>query len=621
MSLTKITLDFESYYADDYTLSKRDMTLTKYIRDPRFKAHGVGIKIDSRPSSWVTHKDLPALFGKIPWNKVLLIGHNLKFDASILHWIYGYKPALMLDTKSMSRALLGNVPASHSLDHVAQFLLGKSKGKELVLSKNIRDLPPHIESAIAGYCLTDVELTYEICSMLWPYFPRKEIPVVDWTIRMFSEPQLLLDKQRLLAHRDKVMLHKQELLAAVGNKFGAEVFRSNDKFAAALRLFGIIPPTKISPTTGKQTYAFAKTDEDFLELQEHEDPNVALMVQARLGLKTSIEETRALSYANHADFGAWPVDIEYCGAIATHRFSGAKGGGGNPQNLGRKSELRKSIIAPPGYVVVAADLSAIELRIAMALAQQEEALQILRDGGDIYCWFASNLFGRTITKADTDERFLGKLACLSLQYGCGWAKFQKIAGLNKVKLTDDEAKTIVATYRETFYKIPQLWYRANAAIGAMARGEEVAVDFCGHMITGFNPLFRTLKNAPVPCMTSQSGLRINYPGLRRDSNEQWVYLTRTHRKAHETKLYGGKVIENASQHLARLIIVENTMAARAYIPACMQVHDEVVSIVPEDEAQEAANLMLKIMSTPPKWWPNLPVSAEAKFGKTYGDAK
>ncbi len=312
MSLVKLTLDFETYWAQDYSLSQRGMSITKYVRDARFKAHGVGLKIDNKPSNWITGRDLPKLFAKIPWERVMLIAHNPKFDASILKWVYGYSPKIILDTKGMSRALLGNIPAGFSLDAIGAVLFGRGKTDGLKETKGVYDLPADMEARLAGYCLNDVELTYEICKMLFPYFPRNEIPVLDWTIRMFTEPSLLLDKPRLLRHKANVLEHKRQLLDRLSDKYDRDIFTSNPKFAALLEIFGVVPPTKISARTQKETFAFAKTDEDFLALLDHPNPDVVAVVEARLGLKTSQAETRAQSYADHADFGAWPVDIEYC---------------------------------------------------------------------------------------------------------------------------------------------------------------------------------------------------------------------------------------------------------------------------------------------------------------------
>lgn len=624
MKPLSLVLDFETYYDAEYSLRRKGVTLTSYINDKRFKVHGAGLIIENKEPVWVTGSYIPYTFSRIPWERTIVIGHNLKFDASILHWKYGIKPAMLIDTKGMARALLGNIPNSFSLDELGNYLFGIGKLDGLEDTKGILNLPPDVEARLAAYCKRDCSITFALYNLLKKYFPREEYKHLDSTIRMFSEPVLELDKQRLLEYYKKVIADKAELLKALGNRYGADVFRSNDKFAALLRSMGVEPPIKVSKSDeSKYTYAFAKTDEDFLALQEHDDPQVALAVQARLGIKTSIEETRSLSYAMHADYGAWPVDIEYCGALATHRYSGAKGGGGNPQNLTRKSEIRKSVKAKKKFVCLVVDSSAIELRTTMTLAGQQNIIELLRAGGDVYCNFASDLFGRPITKADELERFLGKLSCLSLQYGCGFVKFKNIAGLNKVKLTEEQSSDIVEAYRKIMYCIPRLWRILGNAIPAMRDGLNIEIPPSGIITTGYDPFFTEFKNERVPCLNIPGGLRLRYPGLRRDSNGQWVYMTRTHRTAHETKLYGGKLLENISQCLAgRIVNWQGSEYTRQSGYRCvMQVHDEVVSVIPEEEVDRCKPIITKCFSTPPPWWPEIPVSCEVKVNPIYGMAK
>lgn len=624
MNLIRLVLDFESFYSDEYSLRRKGVTLTSYINDLRFKAHGAGIIINDSAPVWITGAELQPTLNRIPWNRTVLIGHNLKFDAAILRWRYGISPALMIDTKSISRALLGNIPDSFTLDELGNYLLGEGKIKGLEDVKGVYNLTPELEYKLSLYCLRDCVVTKRICDYLLPYFPKDELKNVDSTIRMFTEPVLELDKQRLLDYRVEVLRKKEALLAALNYKYGLEVFRSNEKFADVLRNLGVEPPLKPSSSNpDKLTYAFAKTDEDFLALQEHDDPEVSLVVQARLGIKTSIEETRAASYAAHADYGPWPVDIEYCGALATHRYSGAKGGGGNPQNLKRKSEIRKSIKARKNYVCIVGDSSSVELRVAMGFAGQRNIVDLLRTGGDVYCNFASDLFQRTITKQDETERFLGKLACLSLQYGAGHVKFLNIAGLNKVKLTLEGSKNVVDTYRRVMHMIPYIWKVLNGVIPAMANGVEVTIPPTNIISVGLDPFFLEKRQERVPCLFLPGGLRIRYPGLRRDSNGQWVYMTRTHRTAHEAKLYGGKLLENICQALAGRIV--NWQAAQytkeTGYRVALTVHDEIVSCVREEDADRCLAAKIKWMSTPPPWWQDLPVSCEVKAHEIYGMAK
>ena len=151
------------------------------------------------------------------------------------------------------------------------------------------------------------------------------------------------------------------------------LFRSNPKFAELLIEQGVTPPTKISATTGKETYAFAKTDEGFKELLEHDNPYVQALASARIGNKSTIEETRTENFIQIANRGKLPVPLKYAGAVVSHRWSGVDGI--NLQNLPRTSELRRAICAPVGYKLVASDLSNIELRLAYWFAQSHGKIQ------------------------------------------------------------------------------------------------------------------------------------------------------------------------------------------------------------------------------------------------------
>ncbi len=104
----KLHLDFESYYSTEQKYDLKSISMTEYIRDPRFKAFGAGMAFDDKPISWVTGKDLGSCFEYIDFSEVDLIGHNVKFDGAILAWKYGKTPRSYVDTKGMSRAVLGN---------------------------------------------------------------------------------------------------------------------------------------------------------------------------------------------------------------------------------------------------------------------------------------------------------------------------------------------------------------------------------------------------------------------------------------------------------------------------------------------------------------------------------
>ena len=101
-----ITLDFETEFDDDYTLKK--MTTEAYVRDPRFRAHGCGIKGSGKHTWWLNEPEFRDWTTKQDWSQIAALCHHAHFDGLILSHHYGVRPALWLDTLSMARALIGN---------------------------------------------------------------------------------------------------------------------------------------------------------------------------------------------------------------------------------------------------------------------------------------------------------------------------------------------------------------------------------------------------------------------------------------------------------------------------------------------------------------------------------
>src|SRR5262249_52483959 len=135
-------------------------------------------------------------------------------------------------------------------------------------------------------------------------FPTGELEVMDMVLRCAINPKFTLDQALLAEHLARTRADKEALIAAAGAD--RSELMSNEKFAARLRDLGVDPPVKVSLTTGKQTYAFAKTDQGMADLEEHEDPQVQALVAARIGVKTTLEESRTerLLKISHL---AWPA--------------------------------------------------------------------------------------------------------------------------------------------------------------------------------------------------------------------------------------------------------------------------------------------------------------------------
>jgi DNA polymerase I-like protein with 3'-5' exonuclease and polymerase domains len=612
-----ITIDFETYYDKEFSLSK--ITTEEYIRSEQFEVIGVAAKVDDQQTQWCTgSKEQIAKFLHdldLPSHDVL--AHHMAFDGAILAWQFGIRPKYYLDTLSMARPLTGLTVGGSLAALAKKFELG-AKGTEVVnaLGKRREDFSPQEIFAYGTYCMNDVNLTYELFKILKPHSTTKELYIIDLMLRMYIDPVLELDKEKLTHHLSNVQTKKEELMRRISDAIGKDDLMSNMKFADVLKKLGVEPPMKVSLRTNKMAYAFGKTDYEFKALLEHEDPRVQAVVSARLGIKSTLEETRTISFLGIADRGTLPIMLNYYGAH-TGRASG--GDKMNLQNLPRGGTLRKSIKAPEGHVVIAVDSAQIEARVVAWLAGQDDLVEDFRNGVDIYSKFASDVYERPIDKSiDKVERFVGKTCILGLGYGMGKDKFKStlkigMAGVS-VDLPLEDAERIVKLYRQKYERITSLWADADKALPAIANG------------------FDYKFGATIALCATPEGIRlpndmlVRYPGLHK-TNEGFVYTT----KRGSIKIYGGKVVENVVQALARIVVFDQMAkidqefrkrdSADTRFKVALTVHDEVVAVVPKIDAQRSLDFMIKVMSTPPQWAQGLPVACEGDFALTYGDCK
>ena len=306
--MSLITLDFETFYSKEFSLSK--MTTEAYIRSKDFETIGFAYKIDDQPSVWVSGKDddirtaLQEL--DLPSHNVLC--HNMAFDGAILAWRYGIIPKYYFDTLSMARPVTGATVGGSLAALAKKFCLGE-KGTEVVqaLGKRRKEFSAYELAQYGNYCKNDVDITYALFHVLKQYSTPREMYIIDLMLRMYTDPVLELNKEELSNHLTRVQLKKKLLMAKISGSIGLESLMSNDKFADVLRQLGVEPPTKISPATKKEAYAFAKTDQAFKALLEHDDPRVQAVVSARLGVKSTLEETRTESFLAMAARGKLPI--------------------------------------------------------------------------------------------------------------------------------------------------------------------------------------------------------------------------------------------------------------------------------------------------------------------------
>ena len=646
-----ITIDFETYWdSKEYTLSK--MTTEEYIRHDKFRAFGACVHVygSDEPIRWFGDTELRAYLDGVDWGRTAVLAHNAQFDVSIMEWRYNARPCFIFDTLSMGRALRG-VEVGNSLAKLASDYSLPPKGNAVYSTNGLRVLTPEIEKELADYCAHDVFLCEEIFKRLVEGYPAKELRLIDMTLKMYTRPVLQLDPNMLT----DAILDEKEKREALLQKLGVDetALASNPKFAALLETLGVAPPKKVSKTTGKETLALAKNDALFQSLLNGEREDVALLCEARLRVKSTTERTRAQRFLDISKRGALPVPLSYYGA-QTGRWTASKGSAINMQNLKRGSFLRKAIMAPDGHQLVVGDLSQIEPRVLAWLSDYTDMLNIFRAGGDPYAAFGAQMFNiPNLTKeSHPDLRQSAKSALLGCGYGLGWASFasqlttgflgappvryeaeftrqlgvskkQAIAFLNwhdtEAKLRDIPhtcslrelamhavaSKRIIDIYRATAYPVVGFWQMCERQI------ESALYD--GHEYTYKCLTFRKGR------IELPNGMSLHYPALRREKDEkgrdQWVY------GADATKLYAGKVTNNVTQALARIVMTDGMLRVSKRYFIAGTVHDELIAVVPDAEVEEAKTWVLAQMTMEPSYMQGIPLSADGGAHRRYGLAK
>ena len=605
-----ITLDFETYYSQEFSLSK--ITTEEYIRDPRFEVIGVAVKVDDDETQWAsgTHEEIGKWLKTFPWESSALLAHNTMFDGAILSWVFDIHPKMLLDTLSMGRAVDGIEVGGSLAAMVQRYELGE-KGTEVLkaIGKRRADFTPEELAQYGDYCINDVELTYKLfAALVGKDFPKSELKLIDLTLRMFTEPKLELNLPLLEKHLIEVRERKADLLkkcSMVDNK----LLMSNDKFAEQLIALGVNPPRKISLATNKETWAFAKSDEEFKALLDYPDERVQALVSARLGTKSTLEETRTERLIGIAKRGLMPVPLKYY-AAHTGRWGGSDNL--NLQNLPSRganaATLKKAIMAPEGYVIIDSDSSQIEARTLAWFAGQGDVVKAFAAREDVYVKMAARIYNVPEAEVTKDQRFVGKTTILGCGYGMGAVKFQTALKAAGVDASLDECRRIVATYREANYAIAALWKQAQVTLAALSQGAVTAFGRPG--VVELVPEAHALR---LP-----NGMLLRYTGLSATQEEkglQYSYQTRRGR----TKIYGGKVVENVIQGLARIIIGDQMVRIAKQYPVVLTVHDAIACIAPKEEAFTAQKYVEECMRQVPEWAEGLPVNCESGVGASYGE--
>jgi len=599
-----ITLDFETYYDQKYSL--KTLTTEEYVRDSQFEVIIVAVKVNDGEVQACsgTKEELQTFLAQFELHRNILLCHNTAFDGFILSHVFNLHPLRYADTMSMGRILHG-VSESVSLENLSKIYYAGIKGNyvEKTKGKHRVDFSPQELEEFTDYCKGDVNLTWMLFNAMISELPVEELRLIDLTIKMYCKPRILIDTPLLQGHLKYLKQVKEELLTKA--EVHKDVVMSNDKFATMLRLHGVTPPTKRSPTTGKETWAFAKTDEGFKALIAHENPAVQLLAAARLGNKSTLDETRTEKFIGIGGRGAFPFSVLYSGAAVTHRWSGFDV---NPQNLPRGGVLRHSLIAPLNRLLIAGDLNAIELRIGLWLAEEEEQLQLLREGLDLYKKSAEEISGIPYDQVDKDTRFIFKTVNLAAIYGVGYEKLWRTLKLGGVEKNITEVQNIVNAYRMLRTNLVRTWKDGDRVLQAITSRE--TMEF------GRKGLFKVVEGG----ILKPNGLVLKYPNLQRNA-DGFMYTVLDKKKLKWERLYGAKVFQRCVQSLARDLIAWQMLRVNKKIPVVGTVHDEIIGMIWEDEHVEAIQYMYDVMDMKPGWALDLPLAAAVGVGKNYGDCK
>lgn len=442
---TLVVIDFETYWdSKTYTLSK--MGPIEYVRNEKFTPQLCAFTLSNGSCcvdcSVVERERLQTTFKNLDTHDVAWCGHNMHgFDSLILSEFFDFHPQKIYDTIAMMRWTGLSRVCRESHAALTEFLGNGNKAAGTVVSDHKQwpdDFTPEERAFFIQYCKDDAGQCYQNAQDMLPYMTPDALRFMSITARMATEPSFVLDEDLLLEYlsdldnaADKA---RQELMSMFSFQTNADMLaalRSADKFAVMLRSLGVEPPLKESAAKTKtkreklqlaadagvpgaaeelenmqpvMTYAFSKTDVDFVLMQDHPDPRVALLVRTRLQLNSSIDRSRAETLLKFARMHK-PLPIMLGAWLAhTGRYSaGASADAGTKtdklqfQNLSKrdpsKRKLRQAIKVPEGKVVVACDSSQIEARGLAFVANEVGLLTQFREGRDPYSELAETIFG------------------------------------------------------------------------------------------------------------------------------------------------------------------------------------------------------------------------------------
>lgn len=637
-------IDYETYYSDNYSLTKKDMTYLKFIRHEHFKVQSAAIRIGKGDTVYLREPEeikeyLEAAFIENP--DLILTAQQVFFDGGVTKYHFGIDFRYAVDLPSISRAVWPNA-MYHNLNAINERLFPgdktKLKSDDISFTKGIYNWTEEMHARNRIYNIQDTELlATDVEYFLNAGFPLDVLVQQNIVNMMYFNPRLKANIPLLEQARDDAEKKQQEAVAAAlefmkanaklhksfwgtvdgrdktkypTQKSYNEIYRrtfgmapmkddedlrkvltSNDKFAYVLANgFNIDVPMKVGSSKidpEALTYALGKNDVEFQHLiATHRD--LAIVWEGRMESKSNQEKTRAITFLEYADLcdGFIPVPLRNS-AAHTHRLGGTESI--NMQNLGRNSPCRPALTGGGTHVVNATDSSNIESRVSAWFCGHEEKLELFRNGGDPYNATATELFGYPVDRKSKEvdhsmQGAVGKATDLGCGYQMGADRFRDYLNAGPLGMPPIFLEDIpeLAVHKNPYKYIIDKYRAVNYPTRDMwYKLQDLIFD-----------MSRKSTHIDFGCLVVEheriwlpSGVCLHYPGLHKTKEGNWAYESRDGGLSY---LFGGKLLENIIQALSQIIILRQMVWVAAYheivfgdvAGVALQVHDEIVSLWP-----------------------------------------
>lgn len=656
-----LVIDFESYFDQDYGFNK--LSTIEYITDERFDFTGVGTALDGKfhfaPGPDVANRMewLQIIYGS-NLSEVTIVAKNCKYDITVLTTKFNIMPLYVIDVDDLLRHFDSRM--SHKMKDVTKLFRLQAKGETKQFKGfHYEEMDTEMREALSTYCLNDIDIEVKLFEKLLPMMTchELEIPSARSNLQLYLEPHFKFDFAKADDLKLQMLVEQKRSGAPVGctlKELSGDL-SFVELLQAALPEGEKIPVKKGKPgknmirLLGKPGVIpqFAKTDQGFQDLLIHPVKYVADLCIARQAVKSWpswIKRINNMTAQAHASGGLLRTPLHYFGCHTGRKSGGEKI---NLQNLGGRgrggagthpliSAIRSLLCAPDGHTLGIVDSAQIEARVLAWMANQMDLLDGFAKGEDIYSVFATKLFNSTVYKPKDDEfppikrllkirRGFGKDSILGCGYGMGAPRFYNNCLSNcdlrpmfdSGQYTRQFIEKLIKTYRTTYTNILQFWTDLEKAFKWVIKyPHEHAKVSKKYTADGKADGFRLLlfnKNGTVHLrLPSRRELTYRHCSLKKGKyggdEIRWHY----------GHLWGGSICENVIQAIARDLLMWWILEMERHgLIVVLDVHDEIVCVLPEDTADQALQLMITIMCTNPDWAYGLPLDAEGSLSKRY----